>query len=329
MLEEQFDSDPRPRCGIGFEDMLSSLGRYRFFKARRPPSEPFCWRSSVVAGPNIYVWRAQFSADWSLASDTEDEDLGIVHLHAGSGEAAVGGRLFHCTPSTLTIAALPALRRLDMKIGSGECAITAIRFDKTTVAQVMRSMFEGPTLTKIDLLPTVEIATPAGQMIHQTFRAIVSAAQDERNLTGSKTIPLLTEAIVRIIFENVPHRRSERLRLATQDSTPLHVKRAVDYMHANLHLPLTIIDIAGAIGVTERSLQLAFRRFHHTTPVEYLRRTRLEAVHSELSHPQNTLSIREVAQKWGFTHMGRFAAQYHTVYGLYPSETAKRRLDGG
>jgi transcriptional regulator GlxA family with amidase domain len=70
-----------------------------------------------------------------------------------------------------------------------------------------------------------------------------------------------------------------------------------------------------------RSLQAGFRKFKETTPAAYLRRIRLEAVHAELSLSENRLPVREVALKWGFTQMGRFAAQYRARFGHYPSET--------
>ncbi|MFZ0766279.1 MAG: helix-turn-helix domain-containing protein, partial [Bradyrhizobium sp.] len=46
-------------------------------------------------------------------------------------------------------------------------------------------------------------------------------------------------------------------------------------------------------------------------------------VQAELSSPLNMLSIKDVALKWGFTHMGHFAARYCAVYGETPSETAR------
>jgi AraC-like DNA-binding protein len=47
-----------------------------------------------------------------------------------------------------------------------------------------------------------------------------------------------------------------------------------------------------------------------------------------LASPENTLPVHEVALKWGFTHMGRFAAKYRATFGVYPSETAKRVSSG-
>ncbi|WP_312022764.1 tyrosine-type recombinase/integrase [Bradyrhizobium sp. 2S1] len=55
-----------------------------------------------------------------------------------------------------------------------------------------------------------------------------------------------------------------------------------------------------------------------------MRPLRLEAIHDELSRPETLLPISEVALKWGFTHMGRFAASYRSAFGQYPSDTVRR-----
>ncbi|MHC2336461.1 helix-turn-helix domain-containing protein [Bradyrhizobium sp. USDA 4454] len=55
-----------------------------------------------------------------------------------------------------------------------------------------------------------------------------------------------------------------------------------------------------------------------------LRQIRLEAIHDELSRPENMLPVSEVALKWGFTHMSRFAAVYRSAFGLYPSDAVRR-----
>jgi transcriptional regulator GlxA family with amidase domain len=139
-----------------------------------------------------------------------------------------------------------------------------------------------------------------------------------------KAMALLAEAALLLIFENVPHRLSYRLDRELLDVARWHTHQAIDFMHANMHRPLTVIDIAEAVGVSVRSLQAGFRQFKDTTPVAYLRRIRLQTAHAELSSPENTLMVNEVALKWGFTQMGRFAAQYRATFGVYPSETAKR-----
>lgn len=161
---------------------------------------------------------------------------------------------------------------------------------------------------------------------HLLAQTIVSGMYGQRLLEQSpKAMALLKEAMLRLIFENQPHHFSGRLGGKLLDVVvPQYVRKATDFMHAHMHEPLTVAEIAAAAGVSIRSLQAAFQHFQETTPVAYLRRIRLEAVRTELSMPENELPIREVALKWGFTHMSRFSAQYRAVYGVLPSDTVKR-----
>ncbi|SIL00467.1 helix-turn-helix domain-containing protein [Mycobacteroides abscessus subsp. abscessus] len=59
------------------------------------------------------------------------------------------------------------------------------------------------------------------------------------------------------------------------------------------------------------------------SPVAYARRCRLQAVRNTLQAAQRSqrdLSVTQVALDHGFSHMGRFAAQYRAAFGLSPSD---------
>lgn len=74
-----------------------------------------------------------------------------------------------------------------------------------------------------------------------------------------------------------------------------------------------------------RSLQESFRRSLDTTPMASLRGIRLEKVHRELSAAEpGTTTVTDVATRWCFLHLGRFAAAYARAYGEHPSETLRR-----
>jgi transcriptional regulator GlxA family with amidase domain len=66
------------------------------------------------------------------------------------------------------------------------------------------------------------------------------------------------------------------------DSSPATLRRAVAYVdeHAGCHL--TAADTAAASFVTVRAVQLAFRRHLDVTPMQYLRRVRLDRAHQDL-----------------------------------------------
>jgi AraC-like DNA-binding protein len=107
---------------------------------------------------------------------------------------------------------------------------------------------------------------------------------------------------------------------------PRTVKRTLDAMHADPGHPFTVTDLAVIAGVGARVLQEAFRRHVGMPPMTYLRQLRLAGVHEELTRcdPWQT-NVSEVAWRWGFTHLGRFAGAYRRRYGVSPSQTLRER----
>ncbi|WP_440696553.1 helix-turn-helix domain-containing protein [Clavibacter nebraskensis] len=103
-----------------------------------------------------------------------------------------------------------------------------------------------------------------------------------------------------------------------------HIRVAVEYLHHNAHLPITPAEAAAAAGISTRVLQLALRRHHGQTPTEYLRGIRLRRVRAELRDATPaTTTVRSVAERWGFAHLGRFAASFAGAFGELPSETLR------
>lgn len=99
-------------------------------------------------------------------------------------------------------------------------------------------------------------------------------------------------------------------------------RAAVEFMVANAHRPLGTDEVAAAAGISLRSLQAAFRREYDVTATDYLRSIRLDRVRQELRDAEPGLAtVAEVARRWGFTHLGRFAASYTSRFGEYPSVT--------
>jgi transcriptional regulator GlxA family with amidase domain len=53
------------------------------------------------------------------------------------------------------------------------------------------------------------------------------------------------------------------------------------------------------------------------------RNVRLDRAHADLLSGPTDTSVSDVATRWGFTHLGRFADQYRRKFGVLPSETAR------
>lgn len=313
--------------GSNFEGLLAYYrSRLLPLKITPPKSRTeFRWQSDFAAGSAVSLVRARYSNDWAYGSDNETENLNLSFLRAGASELTIGSRTIEQTCSRLALYAQPTLKRQMVGARDGNAARTILRFDASAVARLLLEMFDGAPLTGLNLAPSIDLSTNLGQSLQSIAGALASGLHDEQLLLRSpKAMALLTEGALRLILEEVPHRLSAKLLRQDGAAAPQHIRQAIDYMRTNLHLPLTIGDVAAAVGISSRSLQIGFRRHYETSPANYLRRVRLDAVHRELSSLRNTLPVSEVALKWGFAHMGRFAAQYRRTFGVTPSETVRR-----
>jgi AraC-like DNA-binding protein len=135
-----------------------------------------------------------------------------------------------------------------------------------------------------------------------TFDSVVAAAVAAFQITGTGS-------------------GGERSRLA---GTAGAVRAAQEYVDAHVDSALTVQQIAAVAGVSVRALQLGFRRDLEMTPLEYVRRRRLEAARAALlAADRGEVLISELAHRWGYTNSGRFTAQYAALFGELPSVTLR------
>jgi AraC-like DNA-binding protein len=136
----------------------------------------------------------------------------------------------------------------------------------------------------------------------------------------------LTRLAAAVMLETFPNNAMTALYVAGPGwAPPGAVRRAAAFIEAHADQPLTLADIAAAAGATGRALQSAFRRYYDTTPVGYLRRTRLERAYTELrdADPAAGVTVAAVARQWGWTSPSQFAALYQRRFGQPPSRTLR------
>ena len=104
------------------------------------------------------------------------------------------------------------------------------------------------------------------------------------------------------------------------------VRQAEEIMHEFSDEPLSMLEIAATLGVSLRSLQLAFEEVHDgVSPRDRLTRIRLDRARRRLLDGAGGVSVTTVAMDCGFYHLGRFAQVYARTFGERPSETLARR----
>ncbi|WP_045538388.1 AraC family transcriptional regulator [Gordonia sihwensis] len=100
------------------------------------------------------------------------------------------------------------------------------------------------------------------------------------------------------------------------------LSRVLDFCEERVADPIGVVDMAEVAGISTRALQRMFREELGSTPTAHLQGLRLSRVRSDLLEGASE-TVTDVALRWGFTHLSRFAAAYRARYGESPSQTRR------
>ena len=89
--------------------------------------------------------------------------------------------------------------------------------------------------------------------------------------------------------------------------------------------PPRIADLCAVARMPERTLNETFRREFGMTPGAFVKGSRLYGAHRALWRADpSRVRVSDVANEWGFWHMGQFASDYRKFFGEMPRATLKR-----
>jgi AraC family ethanolamine operon transcriptional activator len=178
----------------------------------------------------------------------------------------------------------------------------------------------------LDNLKTSRFWDPAG-LEHNQLRQMLRALEQVVLGDGDEGLKLWKEVfnvdlvnfIVRILAQNSlsPKLTGSLFRAAAMN-------RAVEILGDASQFPINIEALCTMAGASWATLQRAFAEEFGVTPSSYIKSRRLAAVQSELIKIGSKAVISDVANRWGFWHMGSFASDYRKQFGELPSETLRR-----
>jgi AraC-like DNA-binding protein len=131
-------------------------------------------------------------------------------------------------------------------------------------------------------------------------------------------------ALARTLFQTggPPDRR-----LGTSEKRNI-VDATLAILEANPHGPVSVGAVCDVLGVSERTLERAFQECLAVSPRAFERERRLRAAHGLILTEGDRLSVTDIAMRFGFWHLGRFAGAYSSLFGCSPSAT-RRFVWGG
>jgi AraC-like DNA-binding protein len=267
------------------------------------------------------IWSGQCRSGMEV-NFTEPPDAFAIYLPIrGAMEMVSGGRSLVSTSRSIIAADLAQSKTLKLHQNRSHIGIA---FSRAAVRQQLSELLDGPAVHDLDLTSEVPMGVAAHDRLSDLGQFLWrSLESDGSEMLSMRSTEYLFKTIMISLLENVPHRYSGMLERPIAAAVPRQVKRAIDYMTANLGQPLDIADIAREAGVSVRSLQVAFQQFKDMSPLEFLRLLRLRAVRDDImSGAVGTVS--DIARRWGFSHMGRFSALYRQAFGEFPLQSLQR-----
>ncbi|MGP3978864.1 AraC family transcriptional regulator [Streptomyces sp. 8N114] len=274
--------------------------------------------------PGVTLSALSYGTETLVAPEPLSTYLLVCQVHRGRVRVESPGReeQFVDTGDTYV---LDPHRRFKVFWGAG-ARMTTIRLSREVVDRAAGEALgrEGPVRARFAL------GGPLSPAAAESWSGISAAVHREVMAGGvAHTNPLvaaqLTQAAAAALMAT--HRllpASEPVRRTGNVAHPA-VRRAIQLIEERSDQPLTLSDLAVAAKLSPRALQEAFQRYVGRTPLAYLREVRLDRAHRDLvaADADGPVTVAEIAFRWGFSNLGRFANWYRRRYGHAPSVTLR------
>ena len=137
----------------------------------------------------------------------------------------------------------------------------------------------------------------------------------------------LEQALTEAMIDCLASRDAPKSSLA-QGQHAIIMRRFRRVVEENPEQPLYIPEICKAIRVPSRTLRSVCQEHLGMGPKRYLLLRRMHLVRRALRETApGTTSVTDIATRYGFWHLGRFAVEYQSLFGESPSATLHRQSE--
>lgn len=208
--------------------------------------------------------------------------------------------------------------------GAGYRAL-CVSMERSAVDAALARLLGERVPRRVVFQPAMDLASSAGRAWAGFLLSVQRQMGTPGGLLSQPMVAApLAEALINGFLLAAPHSYSEAVRDPVPAAAPAAVRAAVNLIEADPRAPLTVSGLAAHSGVSVRTLQNGFRRHFGMPPLAYLREVRLRRAHEDLAAADPfAVSVADVARRWGFGHLGRFAAAHTAKYGQTPLRTLR------
>ena len=201
----------------------------------------------------------------------------------------------------------------------------AVKIDQIALERALESLVDGPVDSPIPVTAELPLKSNAAQSWVRLLLMVQRHLDRPDSVLGHSVVSVpLVESLIHGFLLVADHPYREQLAAPAEPGGPAALRHAMDIIEARAHLPLTTSTLARQCHVSVRTLQEGFRRHLGMSPMAYVRAVRLRRAHRDLSSADPAHStVAVIAKRWGFTHLGRFAAAPKTTYGETPTQALR------
>ena len=187
----------------------------------------------------------------------------------------------------------------------------------------------GEALAAVDLTPPRDamlITPPPAAMarLQRLHSAAGQLAQDAPEIIADPEAARgLEQLLIDAMVECLSIGKASESRLA-QGQHATVMRRFWRVVEENPEQPLYLPEICKAIRVPDRTLRLCCQEHLGMGPKRYLMLRRMHLARRAL---RRATSVTDVATRYGFWQLGRFAVEYQTLFGESPSATVRRQSE--
>jgi AraC-like DNA-binding protein len=233
---------------------------------------------------------------------------------SGRIESTQGGRRIQSVTGLATVCKPD--RAASVTLWSADCVGVGLKIDSLYLAKRLQQL-EGPG-SDITMPEQIDLSSPHWRGWVNLLRAMPHQSNEGNDLlSGPEVSHQLSSAIVDSLLMGLTIGRSEGANKSP--IRPRQITKVLEALHADPAHGWTLGEMAVIAGVSGRRLQQSFKVCIGSSPTEYLRDLRLTLVHRDLMSGGEGMLVQEIAAKWGFLHMGRFALSFKQKYGHAPS----------
>lgn len=293
-----------------WEIMIKPLDRNTFYHQKRH-----------LITPSIILYKERYNSAVHIHGLTPDSTLGFtIPLNLGSQS------LYWNAPYNLNELPAGLHGGLDVVFSAGQAHIIVL-IELSLLERVLTKE-QVTALKKAVSKRHLPIAKHALDSFSRWLLNLLNHAQQRVSIyQSSPVVRSIEEDLLQQLLRVV---RLPSSQIFTKDSRQKRrqgLELALEFLHEADLSSLSVPKLCSQTGVSQRTLEYAFREHFNMTPIGFIRKMRLHIVRRTLlSSGFNDISVADTAYQHGIYDMGRFASVYKSYFGELPSQTLAKSM---